>query len=97
MRRSGRPPVCPTPPTPERPSPAELAKMRAESESRPPAVFPSVVVTGKVTAGTVDAACFNLIDEEERRLATLSTTDDGSPGLALFRPGPAARARRADP
>src|SRR5437867_4353094 len=61
-------------------------------EKAKPHVFPSVIA-GKLVAGTITASCFNLINEKSEILATLSTTDDGRPGLALFQPGGSKRAR----
>jgi hypothetical protein len=63
------------------------AELMAKIDKAKPAVFPKVLA-GKIEAGTITARCFNLINRESQRLATLAVTDDErSAGLALFTPG----------
>lgn len=69
----------------------DVKKLLKLIDEAKPDVF-AAVVAGKVDTGTVTATCFNLVDSDSQRLAVLGTTDDGGPGLALFRPG-AERAR----
>lgn len=57
-----------------------------EIDKAKPDVFASVMA-GKVDAGTVTATCFNLINADNQRLATLTTDQNGCPGLAFFHPG----------
>src|SRR2546430_17730229 len=52
-------------------------ELMAKIDKTPPEVFPSVVCA-KLDAGTVTATCFNLINQDRQRLATLTTTDDRS-------------------
>jgi hypothetical protein len=77
----------PTEPKPEkRLSDLSDDEFLAKLDKAKPAVFPSVL-TAKINTGTVTATMFNLINHESQRLATLTTTDDGRPGLAMFHPG----------
>jgi len=58
-----------------------------------PGLFASLLA-GKITAGTVEAMCFNLVDVKHRALATLRTNGNGHPGLAIF--GPDGKRARAE-
>ena len=59
--------------------------LMAKIEKAKPSVFPAVVA-GKIDSGTVTATMFNLVNHQNQLLATLTTTDDGWPGLALLNP-----------